>query len=115
MTRSERWIPITPGEIVLLRFPFGNAAAARRRPAVVLLDTGDDDIVVARITSQVARDQFDIELEDWASAGLLLPSVLRVHKLATLEKRLVERRLGSVIGTDWNRVRELIQRLWAAI
>ena len=103
------------GEIVLLSFPFAGATRAKRRPALVLLDTGDDDIVVARITSQVARGPFDVELLEWKQAGLLLPSVVRVHKVATMEKRLVERRLGSLTANDWARVRAAIQQLWTSI
>ncbi len=38
-----------PGEIVLLLFPFTDMGGAKRRPALVLLDTGDIDIVVARV------------------------------------------------------------------
>ncbi len=104
-----------PGDIVLLSFPFGDATGSRRRPALVLLDTGDNDIVVARVTSQLARDQFDVQLEDWSSAGLLLPSIVRLHKLATLEKRLVETRLGRLAGADWSAVRRSTQRLWTGI
>ncbi len=43
-----------PGEIVLVTFPFASAAEAKRRPALVLLDTGDADLIVARVTSQTA-------------------------------------------------------------
>ncbi len=103
------------GEIVLLAFPFADATRAKRRPALVLLDTGDEDIVVARVTSQVARGPFDVELLEWKQAGLLLPSVVRVHKVATMEKRLVERRLGTLTASDWARVRAMIQQLWASI
>ena len=104
-----------PGEVVLLAFPFADAAGAKRRPALVLLDTGDADIVVGRITSQIARTTFDVELVEWQQAGLLLPSVVRVHKLATLEKRLVERRLGVLAANDWAQVQAKIQQLWASI
>jgi len=34
-----------------------------------------------------------------SNGKLLLPSVVRLHKLATLEKRLVVRRLGTVTTT----------------
>ncbi len=34
----------TPGEIVLLLFPFVNTISVKRRPALVLVDTGDEDI-----------------------------------------------------------------------
>jgi mRNA interferase MazF len=104
-----------PGEIVLLSFPFANAVGTKRRPALVLLDTGDEDIVVSRLTSQVARGPFDVELVEWPQAGLLIPSIVRVHKVATLEKRLVERRLGTLTTGDWARVRAVIQQLWASI
>jgi mRNA interferase MazF len=103
------------GEVLLLLFPFADATGARRRPALVLLDTGDADIVVARVTSQIIRTVFDVELVEWQQAGLLLPSVVRVHKVATLEKRLVERRLGALTSNDWVQVRPRIQQLWAAI
>jgi mRNA interferase MazF len=53
------------GGIVLLSFPFADAIGARRRPALVLLDTGDADIVVARVTSQASRGPFDVELVEW--------------------------------------------------
>ena len=72
------------GEIVLLAFPFVGGTGTKRRPALVLLDTGNADIVVARITSQAARSSFDVELTEWQADGLLLPSIVRLHKVATL-------------------------------
>ena len=103
------------GEIVLLSFPFTDATGARRRPALVLLDTGDEDMMVARITSQPLRIPFDVEIIEWQQGGLLLPSVVRLDKVATLEKYLVERRLGRVTTNDWARVRAVVQRLWTSI
>lgn len=103
------------GEIVLLSFPFADTTGAKRRPALVILDTGDEDIIVVRVTSQVAQTAFDVELMEWQQAGLLLPSVVRVHKVATLEKRLVERRLGALTPSDWAQVRVKIRQLWTSI
>jgi len=104
-----------PGDIVLLAFPYADATGIARRPALVLLDTGDADIVAARITSQPARDSLDLEIGEWRAAGLLLRSTVRVHKVATLEKRLVQRKLGVLAAVDWIQVREAIQRLWTSI
>ena len=103
------------GDIVLLEFPFTDAAGTKRRPALVLLDLGDADIVVARVTSQIAQTAFDVELVGWQQAGLRLPSVVRVHKLATLEKNLVEHRLGTLATADWVQVQVKVQQLWASI
>ena len=115
MTGFERTVEAyCRGEIVLLRFPFAGAGGARRRPALVILDTGDEDVVVARVTSQAARGPCDVEIREWREAGLLLPSVVRLHKVATLEKRLVETRLGTLTATDWARVGKVLQDLWAS-
>lgn len=104
-----------PREIVLVHFPFSDVASTTRRPALVMLDTGDQDIVVARVTSQAARDGFDIAVHDLGPAGLVRASIVRVHKLATIEKRLVERRLGMLSDYDWLRVQQSAQRLWSAL
>ncbi len=104
-----------PGEVLLLSFPFGDAVGSKRRPALVLKDTGDEDIIVARITSQTALTEFDVELVEWQGAGLLRLSIVRVHKVATLEKRLVERKLGTLTPDDWAKVKAKIQQLWTSI
>jgi mRNA interferase MazF len=45
----------SPGEIVLPSFLYVDTIRVKRRPALVLLDIGDEDIVVARVTSQIAH------------------------------------------------------------
>ncbi len=94
MTRYE------PGEVVLLAFPFSDQKGRKQRPALVVIDTGDADFVVARISTQQQVSRFDVPLNDWHRAGLLAASVVRPHKLATIEKALVARTLGRVSGED---------------
>ena len=92
------------GDVVLLEFPFTDTSGSKRRPALVLLDTGDDDIVVARVTGQLTATPEDVVLDEWQQAGLLLPSVVRLHKVATLQRRLVGKKLGRLTPGDWSRV-----------
>ncbi|WP_242057897.1 MULTISPECIES: hypothetical protein [Nostoc] len=40
------------GSVLLLKLPFSDAVTFKLRPVLLLLDTGDDDVIVARITSQ---------------------------------------------------------------
>lgn len=105
----------TPGEIVLLAFPLADGSATKRRPALVLLDTGDADVVVARVTSQATRDRHDVTLSDWQKAGLISPSVVRTAKVATLEKRLVERTLGKLSSADWSATLKTIRTLCSSL
>ena len=102
-----------PGDIVLVDFPFSGSEQTRRRPALVLLDSGDADVLVARVTSQLRQDMFDVELADWRADGLLLPSVVRLHKLATIEKTLVTRRLGTLQSIDHQAVAIIFGKLVA--
>lgn len=89
-----------PGDVVLVAFPFTSGPGSKVRPALVILDTGDLDVVVTRITTQSASSPFDVALADWRGAGLLAPSSLRLHKLATLAKADIQRKLGRLQATD---------------
>jgi mRNA interferase MazF len=100
------------GETVLVDFPFTDGGGSELRPALVLLDTGDADFVAARVTSRGPIDEYDVQLHDWRSAGLLRPSIARPHKLVTMSKRLIAHRIGMVSRFDWCRVRESTQQLW---
>jgi mRNA interferase MazF len=88
------------GEIVLVRFPFSGDAQGKQRPALVIADTGDRDVLVARITTQQARTALDMAIAGWKDAGLLAPCCVRADKLATVEKQLVIRKLGVISQTD---------------
>ena len=103
------------GDVVLVSFPFTGSTVSKRRPALVLLDTGGQDIVAARVTSRVARPPFDVGIADWRQAGLRLPSLVRVHKAATIQKQLVERRLGALTHDDWAKVRAALQQICALV
>ncbi|MDQ3459091.1 MAG: type II toxin-antitoxin system PemK/MazF family toxin [Deinococcota bacterium] len=100
------------GMLVLLAFPFSDGVRAKQRPALVLLDTGDPDLLVARVTSREAGEACDVKLTNWHEAGLLLPSTVRLHKLTTLEKHLVKRTLGRLTDEDWTTVRRTLETLW---
>ena len=89
-----------PGDVVLVKFPFTSGAGSKPRPALVILDTGDDDLLVARITTHSSLASFDVAIIDWRGAGLLAPSNARLHKLATLEKSDIHRTLGHLQATD---------------
>jgi mRNA interferase MazF len=103
------------GSVVLLALPFSNTATFKLRPALVILDTQDDDIVVSRITSQMVQTTCDIEILEWQQAGLMRPSIVRLHKVNTIEKVLVNRQLGILQPNDWLQVCQRIQEIWSSI
>jgi mRNA interferase MazF len=103
-----------PGDLVLVAFPFTAGIQSKNRPAMVVIDSGDADILVARVTTQSAQDEYDRPIKGWKTAGLLAPSIVRLNKLATLEKSLVRRCLGSVQGEDRATISAALARIYSA-
>lgn len=101
------------GEIVLVALPDSSGSLGKQRPAMVIADTGDEDLLLARITTQLYSSDFDVRLNDWKVEGLLAPSVVRLHKMATLEKRLVKQRLGKVTPADQFSMKQIFAKLIA--
>jgi len=102
---------IESGTVVLLKFPFTDGLSYKRRPALVLKDLEDGDILVCRVTSKIYKSKYDIYLDDWLKSGLKLPSVVRVHKMATLEKEVVETIMGEIDETILNKVKLLYMQI----
>jgi len=99
------------GDIVLIKFPFTDTNTFKRRPALVINDFQDYDIIVCRITSKIYETPYDVFVNDWERFGLKLPSVIRVHKLATLEKNMVDLIMGKIDSPLKEKIREIIARL----
>lgn len=99
-------------EVVLIRMQFHQAPGSKIRPALVLMDPGDEDFVAAPITSQPRASQFDLAVGDWQSAGLNVPSMVRVHKLTVLPKADIVRRLGVCSSADHDALAKLMCRIF---
>src|SRR5438105_13219754 len=102
------------GELVLVAFPYASGSQVKKRPALVILDTGDADVVLARVTTQAVLTPSDVILKNWRLAGLRAPSTVGLHKLATLEKTLVTARLGSLSRAHSQTISTAIQQTYAA-
>ena len=102
-------MPINKGDIVLVPFPFTNLSETKLRPAVVLwVDPSGQDVTLCFISSQnvewVNDDEFVIQTSDdeFSQTGLKVTSKVRVARVVTLERRLLQRRLGN-LGSEYLR------------
>jgi mRNA interferase MazF len=92
-------------DVVLVPFPFTDQSTTKKRPAVVVSSVAyhrqRPDIILMAITSQYrpANTVGEVAVQHWQSAGLIKPSVLK-PLLATIEKRLVIRKLGTLHADD---------------
>jgi mRNA interferase MazF len=71
----------------------------------VLFDL-QQDAVICRITSVLRSGPLDVMLNDWKSAGLLIPSIARLDRIMTAERTIFRRRLGALSAADAQAVRD---------
>lgn len=82
------------GDIVLINFPFTDLRGNKFRPSVILGET-IQDVTVCFITTQIEKQEpTDIVLSPTNDNGLRKLSLLRVGKIATLEKTLIKGIMG---------------------
>jgi mRNA interferase MazF len=103
------------GKVLLAWLVFSDGQGAKRRPVLVVHDFGDDDLLVTPVTSQAARSSADVVLANWQGAGLRLPSVVRMEKLATISKSCVTRELGMLPPNELVRVKEALAAVFKQI
>lgn len=87
---------MTKGDIVLIPFPFTDLSGAKNRPAFVLASS-QYDITVSFISTQLKwKEVTDITLKPTKENGLKKESIIRLSKLATIDKELAIGLLGRV-------------------
>lgn len=96
-------MPLAKGDIVLVPFPFTDLSQTKLRPAVVLwAESKGQDVTLCFISSQkvdrLAEYEFVIASNDpqFSMTGLKVTSKVHVTRIVTLERRLLQRRLGRL-------------------
>jgi len=99
------------GDVVLVIF-YQNDGSKKQRPALVVLDTGDDDIILAPITTTERKSKGDYKIKNWRQSGLLLDSWLRLAKIVCLNKRDINVKLGVLNVDDKKNIVQVWNRLY---
>src|SRR5690625_4348594 len=69
-------------------------------------------VIIAPVTSQQPRNQFDVVLEYWKEAGLLKPSVARTSKITSVHGSELKRHLGVLHSYDLERILKMCKNLF---
>lgn len=84
------------GDIVIVSFPFTNHQESKLRPALVLINQ-DLDVTLSFITSKLTwREETDIDLMPSSLNGIKKTSLVRLSKIATIDKVLVKGKIGKL-------------------
>lgn len=101
------------GDVVLVPFPFTDQSATKKRPAVVIssqaYNAARPDLVIMAVTSQLRPTNAfgEVVVEQWREAGLLKPSAIK-PVITTIEKGLVIKSMGKLLGEDQRALREAV-------
>lgn len=84
------------GDIVLITFPFTDLSGNKNRPALILVDT-PSHVIVAFISTQTKwKNESDIFLSPNEENRLKKDSIIRLDKLASIDKDLILGKLGKI-------------------
>jgi mRNA interferase MazF len=107
---------VKASEVIIVDFP--GVMGTKRRPAVILSsDTYHatrPDVIIGLITSQAtaATAPTDYLLQDYAAAGLRLPSAFRAF-FVTLPRIAIVAHIGQLSDADWQAVKLRVDRALA--
>ncbi len=90
--------------IVLVPFPFDDSLSSKVRPALCLTSEIGKyrHVIIAFISSKISDELLESDLvikknnENWIGTGLSVDSVIRLHKMVTIPRTLIKRRLGAI-------------------
>jgi len=107
-------------KIVLVPFPFDNLSSQKVRPALCLTNEIQPfaHIVLAFITSRVEAEPSDTDFvvdfsdPDFKGTGLKISSTLRLHRLMTISKSIIQRELGELATIHRLEVEKRLRRLF---
>ena len=104
-----------PGDIVLVDVIFSDGTDIKKRPAVIIstreYHKGRREIIIAAVTGNIDRMLIgDTKIEKWKEAGLLFSS-LAAGIVQTIKGRMIERKLGTLLEEDFQRMQKNIKKI----
>ncbi len=104
------------GDIILTPFPFTDLSGNKVRPALILGTQNEgDDITVCFISSNTPTKihKFDVIVEskdkNFKKTGLKLKSLIKVTKIATLDKAVVLGQIGELDTQTMHKVQNVLK------
>jgi mRNA interferase MazF len=106
---------MSKGDIVLIPFPFTDLSGQKVRPALILCaERKGEDCIVAFLSSVKNKKvyPFDFLVIPSKRNGLKVNSVVKINKIATLEKKIVLGQLGTMESVDIKQIDIKLKRLF---
>lgn len=97
---------LVKGDVVVIRFPFSNLKEVKKRPVLILKSLKGEDILAVQITGESYATLLEVPLrkESFKQGSLKRESYVRIDKIASLEKSLIEYKIGALKQEKINEV-----------
>ena len=101
-------------DVILLPYPFSNLEEKKVRPAVVVSNDGFNricsDCIAVPLTSVIKNEPFSIIIDqkDMKNGKLIKTSRVRIDKMFSVEKRLVQMKIGNVSDSFFDKLKSEI-------
>ena len=94
------------GDVFLVKVEYKQAGTTKIRPVVIVSNDKaiDIDMIIAPVTGQAARNEFDVPIIKWKEAGLEKPSVARASKIMMIHNSVLFKRIGELQSEDLENV-----------
>ena len=106
------------GDIVVLPIPFSNLSDAKLRPAIIIssnqFNQNYPDVIALKITSIGHSLPFDVLLKsnDLTKGELLKESTINCAFMLTIEKTLIDKKIGKINNSKLNEIKEKLKELF---
>jgi mRNA interferase MazF len=106
--------------VVLVPFPFDDLSSSKVRPAICLTDEimPYGHVVLAFVTSKISsipsETDLIIDIDDpgFAQTGLKVASTVRLHRLATISRSTIRKKLGQLSASHKVAITERLLKLF---
>ncbi len=99
------------GQVVLATFPFSNLTNNKLRPCFIVGIAEFDDVVLCQITSKRYKSNRAVALlqTDFSRGSIVIDSFIRPDKIATLDRSMIQKVLGTVTDTKLDEVKSKLK------
>ena len=108
-------------DVILTPFPFSDLSSSKKRPSLVVsadtFNESSQDIVCCMITTNPKTDDYTVSIKgtDAEDGELHFNSTVKPHRLFTIDKKIVVKRLCSIRAEKFNEVIYKLQTLMPKI
>jgi len=94
------------GDIVVIGFSYSDLKNTKRRPVLIIKVPKGEDVIVAQITGESYENSVEIPVgkDDFKQGGLKRDSYVRIDKIASIEKFLIEYKAGALKQEKFNEI-----------